>query len=198
MRRIACIVEGQGDVISIPIILRRIAAHEEVFDLEIVGTYRIPRYSLVRPGELERAVERAARTLGGAGGILVVIDADDDVACVLGPALAARAKAARQDVPSRVVIANREKEAWFLAAVESLRDKRGIESNANSPENPEAIRGAKGRMAELMGGPYSEVADEPAFSAVFDLEMARARAHSFDKFWRSATELISPAEPAES
>jgi hypothetical protein len=151
MPSVACIVEGQGDWISIPIILRRIAEREGVFDLRIVGPYRVQRYAIVRPGELERAVERAARSVGGQGGILTVLDADDDLPCELGPSLASRAAAARRDVRTAVVIANREKEAWYIAAVTSLRGERGIREDAAPPLDPEAIRGAKGWLARTMG-----------------------------------------------
>jgi len=193
MASVACIVEGQGDRISIPIILRRIAEREGVLDLRIVGPFRIQRYAIVRPGELERAVERAARSLGGQGGILLVLDADDDLPCELGPALARRAAAARADLRTAVVIANREKEAWYVAAVDSLRGQRGIPPDAAPPPDAEAIRGAKGWLGQSMGRAYSEVTDQPALSALFDLDLARERAPSFEKLWREARRLLGTA-----
>ena len=188
----ACIVEGHGDGLSVPIILRRLAEGEGIFDLRVVGPFRIPRYAIVRAGELERAVERAARGLGGEGGILILLDADDDLPCQLGPSLASRAAAARRDVNTCVVIANREKEAWFLAAIESLRGRRGIPDQAAAPIDPEGVRGAKAWLAGMMGRSYSEVTDQPALSAVFDLDLARQRAASFDKFVRDVRRLLAP------
>ena len=193
MPSVACIVEGQGDVISIPIVLRRIAEREGVFDLRIVGPFRVQRYAIVRPGELERAVERAARSVAGQGGILLVLDADDDLPCELGPSLASRAAAARGDVRTAIVIANREKEAWYVAAVASLRGERGISEDAAPPQDAEAIRGAKGWLARAMGRPYSELTDQPALSARFDLDLARERAPSFEKLWREARRLLGAA-----
>jgi hypothetical protein len=190
MPSVACIVEGHGDSLSIPVILRRVAEREGIFDLRVVGPYRIPRYTIVRTGELERAVERAARSLGGAGGILVVLDADDDLPCQLGPSLARRAAAARSDVDTSVVIANREKEAWYVAAIESLRGRRGIRDDAGAPADPESIRGAKQWLASLMGRSYSEITDQPALSSVFDLDLAARRAPSFDRFMRDAKRLL--------
>jgi hypothetical protein len=193
MASLACIVEGQGDVASVSVIVRRIAAAEGVHDLRIL-VYRVQRYAIVRPGELERAVERAARSLGGSGGILVVLDADDDLPCQLGPSLATRAATARGDVRTAVVIANREKEAWYLAAVESLRGRRGIPEEAGRPHDAEGIRGAKEWLASAMGRPYSEVTDQPALSAQFDLNLAREGSPSFDKLWRELCMLFR--EPA--
>lgn len=191
MASVACIVEGQGDVASIPIILRSIAAREGRPDVRIQRPYRIHRNTIVRPGELERAVDRAARSLGGPGAVLVVLDADDDLPCQLGPSLVARAVAARPDIPSAVVIANREKEAWYLAAVESLRGQRDIPLDVAAPSNPETIRGAKGWLARAMGRSYSEVTDQPALAAVFDLDQAREGAPSFDKLWRDLARLLA-------
>jgi hypothetical protein len=144
----------------------------------------------VRTGELERAVERAARSLGGGGGVLIVVDADDDLPCQLGPSLTRRAVAVRADLKSSVVIANREKEAWYVAAIESLRGKRGIPENAEPPPDAEAIRGAKAWLARLMDRPYSEVTDQPALSSLFDFELAQGRAPSFQRFWREVRRLL--------
>lgn len=189
MPRLACIVEGQGDVVSIPIIVRRIAHVLGVYDLEL-QTYRVHRQAIVRTGELERAVDRAARSLEGEGAVLVVLDADDDACCALGPALTERAQEARPDIPSRVVLANREKEAWYLAAAESLRHRRGLPADLIAPVDPEAVRGAKEWLARAAGRPYSAVADEPAFAALFEMEAARERSPSFDRFWRCVGELL--------
>src|SRR5262245_25836054 len=94
---LACIVEGHGDALSVPVIARRIAHSMDVYDVRITP-FRVPRYAVVRPGELERAVERAARSLGGEPrGIIVLLDADDDPAADLEHRLSERARAARPD-----------------------------------------------------------------------------------------------------
>jgi len=188
MPRVGCIVEGVGDVASVPIILRRIAERESVTDLDVPKPMRVSRLKIVRPGELERAVELTARRLGGKGGILVLLDADDDKPCELGPRLLERARKERSDIPSAVVLAKSEKEAWFLAASESLQvPLRG----AAPPEYPEGIRGAKEWISRAMGGPYSEVTHQPALAATFDLDLARSRSPSFDKFWRDVARILT-------
>ncbi len=191
MPRLACIVEGQGDVLSVPRILYRLAEAEGVLDLLVVGPIRVARQKLVRPGELERAVELAARRLGGPGGVLVVIDADDNAPCRLGPELAARARRARADRTTCVVLANREKEAWLISAIESLRGQRDVPADAEAPPQPEAIRGAKEWMAKLMGRPYSEVSDQPALTSRFDLARAAERSPSFAKLRRDLRRLLA-------
>ena len=199
MIRVACIVEGQGDVASVPILLRRIAESLPVHT-EVLPPIRIPRQKLVKPGELERAVELAARKVGGQGGVLILIDSDDDCPAELGPELLARARQARSDIPIGVVLAKMEYEAWFLAAAESLRGKRGLVDGLTSPEDPEAIRGAKKWLSQHMtrGRTYRATLDQPALSAVFDLDAARQRAPSFDKCCREIADLFNALRERES
>jgi hypothetical protein len=153
---------------------------------------RIPKSKLIRRGELERAVDLAARKIGGLGAMLLLFDGDDDCPAELGPRLAQRVAEVRNDLPSAVVLAKREFEAWFLAAAESLRGLRGLHADLQPPPDPEAVRGAKEWLAERMAGGYSETLDQPALAARFDLDMAR-RAPSFDKCYREVVRLLSSA-----
>ena len=153
------------------------------------------RDKVVKAGELERAVELAARHARRDGCILVLLDADSDCPKDLAPQLLQRAKQARPDRDIRVVLANTEYEAWFLAAAESIAGKRGIDLDTGSPEDPESIGSPKGwlRMHMPRDQPYSETLDQAALSAVFDLEAARS-APSFDKLWRDVKALLETAQ----
>jgi len=108
-----------------------------------------------------------------------------------GPSLLTRARKVRPDTPVAVILAKQEYEAWFLAAAESLRGKRGLPGTLVSPPDPESIRGAKGWLSRMMpgGSGYSETDDQPALTAVFDMTMAR-RADSFDKCYRETRRLL--------
>lgn len=85
-----------------------------------------------------------------------------------------------------------EYEAWFLAAAESLADHRGIKPDVVSPSNPEAVQDAKGWISKWMepGRSYSPSTDQPALTAVFDMDVARKRAPSFDKLYRAVKSLL--------
>lgn len=192
--RLACIVEGHGEVGAIPLLLRRLAqAIRPGLAVQIEPPLRVPRNRLVKPHELERAVELAGRRAGPQGAILVVLDSDDECPASLAPSLLRRALRARSDVAVGVVLAKREFEAWFLAAAESLRGKRGLSASLSAPEDPESIRGAKEWLTARMepGRKYVETLDQPALAASFDLELAR-RAPSFDKLYRQVAALIDP------
>jgi uncharacterized protein DUF4276 len=191
MIRVAPIVEGHGDSTSVRNLLVRIAAAADVHDLEVARPIRVPRNKIVKPDEFERAIDLASRQVAGSGGILVLLDADDDKGCEVGPQLVERAGNARSDVPCYVTLATVEYENWFIASIESLRGKRGISWQAAVPHDPESVRGAKEWMASQMDRPYSEVTDQPALTALFDLEVARARSRSFDKLYRDVSDLLS-------
>ncbi len=190
---IACIVEGDGEVRAVPALLRRIAAELSVWRLNIPTPYRMARTKLVVPGNLENAVQAWAHHVRGGGGVLVLIDADDDCPASLGPDMRDRAQAARPDKKVAVVLANREFEAWFLASAPSLAGCRNLPDPLVAPPDPEGIRGAKEWLsARMVGHPYKTTADQPALAAVFDMKAARRNSPSFDKFWREVERLMRP------
>jgi hypothetical protein len=190
--RIIAIVEGHGDQAAVPILLRRAAlvvAPDAVF--EVPRPVRVPRARLLRPDELERAVELAARQSGPDGGILILLDADDDCPAEMSQEILQRATTARPDRSIRVVLAKVEYEAWFLAAAESIAGRRGIAAGTTAPDAPESVSDAKGWITAHMaqGQSYRETLDQPALTAIFDLSAAR-NAPSFDKLWRDVASLL--------
>jgi hypothetical protein len=189
-RRIACVVEGHGDVEAVPIIVRRIA--EQLVPpvvVQVSTPVRTPKSRLIKPVELERAVELAARR--GGGGVLVVLDSDDDCPAQLGPALLARAASVRNGLPVGVVLAKCEFEAWFIAAAQSLGGVLGLPVGLQAPAYPEGIRGAKEWLTDRMLGSrsYSPTVDQAVLARSFDMVDA-LRADSFGKFCRETKRLL--------
>lgn len=95
--------------------------------------------------------------------------------------------------PCDVVVAYREYETWFLAALESLRGKYGIANDAAPLANPESKRDAKGVLEEYMptDRAYSETGDQPGMSATFDLGLAHRRNRSFRKMVKAVGDLLT-------
>ena len=189
--RIGCIVEGHGECESVPILIRRIAGQlDPGLVVQIPHPARIPKSRLLRPEELERAVNLAAMSVGADGGILIVLDSDDDCPAELGPKLAVRALSARSDVLCAVVLANKEFESWFLAAAESLRGRRGIPEDLEPPPFPETVRGAKEWLnRQMRSAAYSSNVDQAALTQMFNIDLAR-RAPSFDRCYREVVRLL--------
>jgi hypothetical protein len=148
------VVEGHGEVIALPVLLRRLVI-ERISPgsppPNVPNPHRIPKGSL-KAGQLEKAVAAAGNRVLGAGGILVLVDADDDCPGTEGPEWLARARKARSDKPIAVVFAKREFEAWFLAGASSLAGKRGLSTDLTAPPAPEEVRGAKEWLTDRMEG----------------------------------------------
>ncbi len=200
--KIAAIVEGHGECEAVPILIRRIAQTiDPGFVPKVLSPLRVPASGLLKEGEMERSVELAARKLQGRGGILVIVDCDWEDGCPAedGPVLLKRAVATRGDLPMAVILAKREFEAWFLAAAKSLRNKFGLPGDLESPTDPEGIRGAKEWLSDRMspGRSYAETTDQPALTAIFDMEMAR-HADSFDKCYREIKNMLEKLRQFES
>lgn len=190
--RILCVVEGHGDREALPVLIRRVARRlVPARHVEVPKPIRVARSRLLKHGEIERAVDLAARQCEARDGILVLIDAETDCPADLGPKLLQRAVAARPDRRIRVSLACREFEAWFLAAAESLAGKRSLNLPLVGPPDPEEVADCKGWLTfhSAPGRPYKETLDQPALAELFDLDAAQ-RAPSFRKFLRDVSYLL--------
>ena len=196
MRRvsISCIVEGHGESEAVPILIRHIVtALNPTLLLHVPPMpIRVSRSKIVKAQELETAIDAAARKNKGPGAILLLLDADEDCPAILAPQLLQRARAARSDMPIAVVLAQKEYEAWFLAAAHSLRGRQGLSATLEPPPDPEAVQGAKEWLSKRMEGSriYKETVDQPALTRAFDLNAARQCA-SFRKLCRDIERLVS-------
>lgn len=182
MTIIASIVEGDGEVKALPILLRRLAEDRGVYDLRVVPPIRVHREQFLRREEEFRRKVLLAAAKAQAGTVLVLLDADDDCPVTLAENIAQRAQAVLPDMRLAVVIAQREFEAWFLAGAGSLAGKRGLADDLAAPMNSEGIRDAKGWLSERIDyGRYHEVSDQPALTALLDIEGAAVNSRSLRK-----------------
>jgi len=184
MKAVCAIVEGDGEVAAMPVVLRRLHQRFGPVDhVNVLAPIRVHKDRFLnRQEEFRRHLLLAAAKSGDEGWILIVLDADD--ACPMALAADIR-KRAREVLPFRevaVVIPNREFEAWFIAAAESLDGVRGFAWDAKDRIDAETPRNAKGWMKERMvSRSYGETTDQPAFSARFDLDQDAKNSRSFRK-----------------
>jgi hypothetical protein len=174
------IVEGDGEVGALPVLLRRLIAVADAHPLGVNQPIRRPRTELVRADGIRKGV-RIARLRPGCAAILIVFDGDDDCPKDLALRVQGWAQAEATPLPCCVVMPNCEYEAWFLATIESLRGTRGIRDDAVSHPDPESRRGAAEELRRRMAPnrSYSKTADQPALTAVFDMAEAHRRCRSF-------------------
>ena len=127
MKRLTCIVEGQGDVKALPNLCSRIKDYLEAWTWFVdPDPIRQPRSSLV--DEAIRSPMRPARTDGvsravelalgrPADGVLIVCDSDDDCAGCWGPS--ARTIITARTIGQAVMV-EREYETWLVLAYSRL------------------------------------------------------------------------------
>ena len=189
--RIFPIVEGHGEDRAIRILLERIWSELLRGDyVEVLKPFRGKRLKLIQTPELSRVLDVAIQKLQPSKSkdramILVLLDADDDPPCLLGPRLLSLAQAARSDADVSCVIANVEYETWFVAAAESLSGFLDLSGDVASSALPEKARQGKAWIKKRYRGvKYSEGIDQPAMTKAMDLALCRQRSPSFDKLCR--------------
>jgi len=177
------IVEGHGEVEAVPVLLRRLRDLAQAHPIEVNPPIRRHRSDFFDETALRKAV-RLARKQENCDAILLLFDGDGDHDCPLEqvPEILGWAQEEAAGKPCFAVMAYREYEAWFLASIESLRGRRGIRQDAQSHPQPEAPQGAKGQLEDRMeeGRSYHETADQPALTALFDMEPAYRQCRSFE------------------
>jgi hypothetical protein len=186
------VVEGQGEVAAVPLLIRRICGELfGIFAVRVAHPVRITKSKILRPEELERAVQFALNRNDGLGPVIVLLDADDDCPAALGPALKDRAFPLAQARGVSIVVAKSEFEAWFLASAHSLSGRSGLRESLEPPADPEGIRGAKAWLSRNMlpGRKYSPTVDQAALVAGMDLNAAKA-CQSFDRLCREIERLV--------
>lgn len=182
---IQSIVEGDGEVRALPVLLRRMIGIANAYSIGISRPIRRSRTQLAREDGVREAV-RLARLEPDCAAILIVFDGDDDCPKELAPRVESWGQSEAAPLPCHVVMANREYESWFLATIESLRGIRGIRHDAGSHPHPESRRGAAEELERRMtpNRSYSKTADQPALTAAFDMAEAHRRCRSFRRMVR--------------
>ena len=184
MMQIASIVEGDGEVAALPVLMRRLASEwRTLVSVDPLQPIRVRRDRFInKEEEFRRQLLLAAAKSGADGWILIVLDADDDCPAELGRTIYERAQQYVAHRRLSVVLANREFEAWFIAAARSLHGVRGFSLTEEEAIQAEISRDAKGWIRERMqGGSYSAILDQPAFAARIDLQLAYDNSRSFRK-----------------
>jgi hypothetical protein len=187
---VAPIVEGHGEQRSairtlISRVWLEIAGGEYV---NVLRPIRQPRSQLMKQAGLLRAIDLADLKLrelpkGDNSLVLVLFDADQDLPCVLAPALLKMIRSERRHLDISVVLPNPEFETWFAAAAKSLGDYFDLSLVEPAPD-ADAAGQRKGAVRRWMHGHYGETVDQPRLTAAMDLALCRSRSKSFDKLCR--------------
>lgn len=191
--RVATIIEGHGEVKAVPVLIRRLCNEAGLYDIDLPNPYRDHRSNLVDPAKVQQIISVVRRYQPDA--ILILFDADDQCPVDIVTAIGNAVRVAAEPIPTELVIANREYEAWFIASLESLRGVRGVQPQAVSHEDPESVRDAKGFVTKNLAGTrrYSETADQAALTDRFDFESAYRRCRSFRRLVTAVGTILEKA-----
>lgn len=196
MNLIVPIVEGHGELEAFPVLLRRLATWiAPNKHIDIAPPIRTGRDKFLNnSNEFSKILKLAQLKANTGGRVMLLLDADDDCPVLLATKILSMSKQTTPHLNLSVVIANREYEAWFLAAANSINGMRKFTLKLQIPVDPDAPRNAKGWLDKQMNSGYNPILDQPAFSAKFDLNEAWENSRSFrrlcDEFIRLSENTI--------
>lgn len=191
MRQIVPIVEGEGETLALPALIRRILDEMGTKEaVQVLKPLREKRGTLLRAGELERYTELAVAKARDDARVLLLIDADDDCAATRGPELQRRVDSV---AIGSSVLAVREFENWLLADAAAFTRDGAFRDRISPPGNPENIHDAKrwlsGRRTDRRS--YRPMIDQARLTELVDIQVVRQRCPSFDKFCREVERLAT-------
>jgi hypothetical protein len=168
---VGIIVEGQGDVASIPLLLRNYLHTRHIYE-DILGK-PVPlkgKGSATKSGGIE-GYAAAATSRPGCKALLLVLDADEEKSCILGPEMAARISQVTR-IPILVAVAERDYEDWLYSSAETLQ--------IESLQFRNSKRGLK-EIQSAMDVKYRKSVWQSRLTARIDFKLTRARSSSFDR-----------------
>ena len=188
------IVEGHGEVAAIlPLIHNVISSLNGIIYPIVSRPYRVPWGTTVnRADELEHAARIVLQEGGPSSRILVLLDGDGNCPADLGPRLLQRLVVRFSGTPISVCVADWEYESWFVASAESIAEHVGASLGAEVPDNIEQIQNPKAWLGlNVLNRRYSETGDQASFSGIMNVDLARHRSHSFDRFCLELERLLT-------
>ena len=188
------IVEGDGDVEAVPLLLRRILQHHQWFDWSVAHPKRARSLSTLKQ-KLESFI-RYAEKERDCSGILILFDLDDGCPKDEADDLVQLARQLGSASPIAVAFAHREYEAWFLASLDTIAGSYGLPPGLVYDGDVERRRDVKGWLTRQMppGQSYKETIHQAKFTNRIDLDHASCRSRSFRRLRHAVEQLVQAAD----
>lgn len=180
MNRILPIVEGDGDLRAVPVLLRNLLAWHGLHETQILSPHK--------RGELPKVAARFEdyfrMALKENAAILLVLDFDCEYCdCPFQEAgkLYQRAQAIRNGWPFKIAFLVKEFESLFLAETQAATTILAISPDIGFPDTPETIRDAKGWLSKALpkGSSYKPTVHQAKITARLDFEKLREASADF-------------------
>ncbi len=180
MNRILPIVEGPGDLKAVPVLLRNLLIHHGLHETQILPPHQrgeLPKLSARFDDYFRMALKEKA-------GILLIIDFDCeycDCPFLEAEKLYQRARSIRENWPFKIAFLVKEFESLFLAEAKSASKVLALRQGIEFPENPEAVRDAKGWLskAQPKGSAYKPTHHQEKITAQLDFDILREKSRIF-------------------
>lgn len=181
-RSIVPIVEGHGEVESVPLLVRRVL-QEELQRYDILPAKAI---NTKGKGTLMHRIKNFLSLAAGGDAVLVVFDADEHCALELVKEICDSCRGISASTPVAVVCAVRAYEAWLLASIETV-----FPGQATMSSKPETLPNPKSALRDIApDGRYRETEHQVRLTSRIDIDIASANSRSFRRFCHAIKELV--------
>lgn len=198
MPKIVPIVEGDGEVTAIPVLLRKILWQIARFDIQVARPKNANgKGNLTKEGGLEKFIRYSWKERD-CGAILVLLDADKDCPLLLAQNLARRVEAIGLLFPVAIVVAKRMYETWFLASIATIAGQLDLPDGLIPPPNIEDVPNPKAWIEEHFpaGRAYKETQDQEAMTNLMDIDLASS-ARSFQRMIHAISQALEAIDTGE-
>ncbi|MDE0673051.1 MAG: DUF4276 family protein [Caldilineaceae bacterium] len=192
--KIIPVVEGKGDQLAVPELVRKILEQKQRYDISVVkGKQTHGKPNLVRslPKYLHYAI------IDGCDAILVVVDADHQCPRQVAEELAQQVVDLQLRVPVSIVCPKRCFETWFLGSLAlgkggGIRKVLSLRHDVFPPEDPEAFASPKRWLTRHMpgGSAYKETVHQAALARGIDVGLLYGNSRSFRRMCSAVDELV--------
>lgn len=188
--RILPIVEGHGEVGSVPMLLKRLAVYNGGICVRIYKPIRGKSSGMLKKDSngnfgIETQINMALHVREDFDVLFIFIDADvlPSPICEFFPKFY---KFCIDKVPVGkkicIVFPNKEFEAWFLGSMTSLAGNLNVPPSVPTIQDPESIRGAKERFRNITHNKiYDSFKDQVKFIPYLDFGLLEQNCRSFKK-----------------
>ncbi len=190
------VVEGDGEMEAVPMLLRRMLERMERWDWSVGKARKIGGIGKLRK-EFDNLLQRLA-TAPDCDAILILNDMDDGCPVTEALALAQRARTLMLPCPVALVLAHREYESWFLTSLPTIAGNYDLPANLVYQGEIEGRRDVKGWLSDQMppGKIYKETIHQVRMTGLLDIDLALS-SRSFQRFYHAVEELVGTGGVAE-
>lgn len=196
-RRILLVVEGDGDVLAIPLLTRRLLHDNEIYDVRIESPPQKRHDVAHLKGKNWYNFDRYLQAAyGWECPVMWTIDCDDDCALAVAREFSERAATIGVRQPLAFAFWVKEFESLFLADSETTKSVLGCEFK-NLPVYPEQKRGVKEFINSCLpaGRRYSETIEQEKVVSRLNFSVLRKTSRSFQHFEKALLWLVAQEGP---